>query len=147
MPTYTCTTPANRLTPEQRARLAQGITRTHSEVTGAAGYFAQVLFHEVPHGSYFVGGAPLGSDQIFIHGQIRAGRSAQDRHRLIARLIAVASEAAGLPANGVWVYVLELPARCMAEYGHVLPEPGDEAAWAAALPAADRDRMQSIRAP
>ena len=35
-------------------------------------------------------------------------------------------------------------ARQMVEFGHVLPEPGDEPAWMAALPEADRKRMQNI---
>jgi phenylpyruvate tautomerase PptA (4-oxalocrotonate tautomerase family) len=102
-----------------------------------------VIFNEVPEGNHFVGGAPLRLDQLFIHGQIRAGRSALDRQKLITRLLNVASEVSGLPTNAVWVYIVELPARCMAEYGHILPEPGDEETWAAALPAADRSRLQS----
>jgi phenylpyruvate tautomerase PptA (4-oxalocrotonate tautomerase family) len=132
-----------RLSAEQKVRLAEEITHAHTEITGAAGFFAQVIFDEVPEGNHFVGGAPLGLGQIFIHGQIRAGRSAVDRQKLITRLVKVASEVSGLPTNAAWVYIIELPARCMAEYGHILPEPGDEQSWAAALPAADRERMQS----
>jgi len=51
-----------------------------------------------------------------------------------------------LPPFEVWVYVLELPARAMAEFGHILPEPGDEADWTRALPEADHVRMQKIGA-
>jgi hypothetical protein len=40
--------------------------------------------------------------------------------------------------------VAELPPRQMIEFGHLLPEAGDEPAWTAALPAADREFMQSI---
>ena len=47
-------------------------------------------------------------------------------------------------SRSVWVYVGELPARQMIEFGHLLPEAGDEPAWTAALPAADREFMQSI---
>jgi hypothetical protein len=32
----------------------------------------------------------------------------------------------------------------MVEYGHVLPEPGDEATWMAGLPEADRARMLAV---
>jgi hypothetical protein len=46
--------------------------------------------------------------------------------------------------RSVWVYVGELPARQMIEFGHLLPEAGDEPVWTAALPAADREFMQSI---
>jgi hypothetical protein len=44
----------------------------------------------------------------------------------------------------VWVYLSELPSRAMSEFGHVLPEPGDEDAWLAELPEEDRRRLQSM---
>jgi hypothetical protein len=44
----------------------------------------------------------------------------------------------------VWVYVTEIPAKQMAEYSHVLPDPGDEKAWLEELPAKDRTYMQSV---
>jgi hypothetical protein len=38
---------------------------------------------------------------------------------------------------------MEIPAGQMAEYGHVLPEPGDEAAWLASLPGEDREFVKA----
>lgn len=138
MPTYRCTAPEGLLDPQRRAALASAITRTHSAVTGAASYFAQVLFEELPRGRYFVGAAPLNGGQIFVHGHIRAGRSAGDRARLVSELIAAVAAAAGLKRRNVWVYLAELPAHCMAEYGRVLPEPGGEQAWLDEFSAEDR---------
>ena len=63
---------------------------------------------------------------------------------LIARLASAVAEAAQFPPHAVWVYLTELAPSAMLEFGHVLPEPGREAEWAAALPAADRKRMESI---
>lgn len=134
MPTYTCTTPVGALDPERRAGLAAAITRAHSEVTGAAPGFAQVFFLDIAEGGFFQGGQPLDGPALFIRGEIRAGRSARARNALMARLIADAAEASGLPRHAIWVYLSELPARAMAEFGHILPEPGDEEAWIAALP-------------
>jgi phenylpyruvate tautomerase PptA (4-oxalocrotonate tautomerase family) len=144
MPTYTVTAPKGRLSNEQKARIAAAITRTHNEVTGAPTFFAQVIFNEVEAGNYFVGGVALNVDQLFIHGQIRAGRTADDKHRLLVRMIEAGADAAAMPKSHVWVYLVDLPAAQMAEFGHVLPEPGGEAAWTAALPADERERMQSI---
>jgi phenylpyruvate tautomerase PptA (4-oxalocrotonate tautomerase family) len=144
MPTYTCTLPAGRLSAEQKAAVARDITRVHNEVTGAATFFAQVIFNEVPAGNYFIGGKPLKDDQIFLNGQIRAGRSAVDRGRLLRELHRVVAAAAGAQPSSVWVYLTDLPARDMIEYGHVLPEPGHESEWLAGLPAADRERMQKV---
>ena len=142
MPTYTLHIPAGRLAAAQLDRMAAEITRVHSEVTGAAGFFAQVIVHEVAAGRYYAGGRPLAADQLFLHGQIRAGRSAQDRTRLLLALRDVVTTESGAEAAAVWVYLVDLPARDMVEYGHVLPEPGGEGAWMAALPEADRAWMQ-----
>jgi phenylpyruvate tautomerase PptA (4-oxalocrotonate tautomerase family) len=144
MPTYTCTAAAGLLDAERKARIAEAITRAHGEVTGAPRHFAQVLFDEVRAGDHFIGGAPLAHDHLFVHGRIRAGRSAVDRHALLTRLVRDVAQAAGLSPFAIWVYLLELPARAMAEFGHVLPEPGDEPAWTAALPDDDRERMARI---
>lgn len=141
MPTYTLTLPAGLFDAAAKARAAEAITATHSAVTGAATFFAQVIIHEIPDGNYFVGGKPLAGRQVFLNGQIRAGRSAPDRKRLLVGLRDGVAAACGLQASDVWVYLTDLPARDMIEYGHILPEPGDEAAWLQALPDADRQRM------
>jgi hypothetical protein len=49
-----------------------------------------------------------------------------------------------VPEADVWVYLTELPAKNMAEFGQVLPEPGGEEAWMAALPQAEQDRLQKL---
>ena len=61
---------------------------------------------------------------------------------MIKWLVEVVAVAAGAETFSVWVYLLELPPAAMAELGHILPEPGDERAWAETLPAEDRVRMQ-----
>lgn len=54
------------------------------------------------------------------------------------------SKLSGVPKRDVWVYVTEILARQMAEYGHLLPEPGDEQIWLNGLPAEDRAYMQGV---
>src|SRR5215510_2609575 len=145
MPTYTCTTLEGRLTAEQKSKVAREITRIHSEVTGAPGFFAQVIFSEIRAGDFFMGGAALKHDHVFIYGHIRAGRAAVDKARMISQMAAAIGEVAQVASpRAVWVYVNELPPRQMIEFGHLLPEPGDEAAWMAALPSADREFVQLI---
>jgi phenylpyruvate tautomerase PptA (4-oxalocrotonate tautomerase family) len=145
MPTYFCTTLEGRLTAEQKSEIAGEITRVHCEVTGAPSFFAQVIFQEVKPGNYFMGGAPLKHDQLFVYGHIRGGRAAVDKSRMIALMAKAVGDAAKVEnSRAVWVYVGELPARQMIEFGHLLPEAGDEPAWTATLPAADREFMQSL---
>ena len=79
MPTYLCTSTNGRLTSEQKCKIAGEITRIHSEVTGAPAFFAQVIFTEVKAGDWFIGGAQLAHDHIFVSGHIRAGRAAVDK--------------------------------------------------------------------
>jgi phenylpyruvate tautomerase PptA (4-oxalocrotonate tautomerase family) len=145
MPTYFCTTLEGRLTAEQKRKIAGEITRVHCEVTGAPSFFAQVIFQEVRPGDYFIGGAPLKHDQLFVYGHIRSGRAAVDKSRMIALMAKAVGNAAKVEGSrSVWVYVAELPPRQMIEFGHLLPEAGDEPAWTAALSAEDREFMQSI---
>jgi phenylpyruvate tautomerase PptA (4-oxalocrotonate tautomerase family) len=145
MPTYYCTSAAGRLTAAQKDRIAGGITRIHAEVTGAPSYFAQVIFNEVASGNWFMGGVPVAHDHIFVYGHIRSGRAAVDKTRMIRLMAGAVGEAAGVDSKrAVWVYLNELQPRQMIEFGHVLPQPGDEPEWTEALPDADRSFMQSI---
>lgn len=144
MPTYYCTSIEGRLSAQQKSRIASEITRVHADVTGAPTYFAQVIFDEIKPGNYFIGGVPLKHDQVFVYGHIRGGRAAVDKTRMIKLMAKAIGLAAGVKDQSVWVYVSEMPARQMIEFGHVLPEAGDEPTWTEALPASDRKFMQSI---
>lgn len=144
MPTYTVTALDGCLDGAKRQKIAAAITRIHSETTGAPTYFAQVIFVDVKPDRYFVGGVPLHGQQVFVNGQIRAGRTRDSKDALIAQMLAAVADAAGLATNNIWIYIEELVPRQMVEFGNVLPEPGDEAKWTAALSAADRDHMQSF---
>ena len=145
MPTYQVTTTPGLLDAAAKGRLARAITRAHSAATGANSYFAQVMFTEKADGDYFLGGQPLRAPQLFVHGTVRA-RPLADKQRLLAALLAAVAEAAGLQRRHVWVYLAELAPELMIEFGHVLPAPGAEAAWVAALPADDRAYLLAIDA-
>jgi phenylpyruvate tautomerase PptA (4-oxalocrotonate tautomerase family) len=146
MPTYTCTAAVGLLSPDQKQAIAAAVTGAHSQITGAPASFAQVLFHDVAEGDHFIGGKALRHDHVFIEGRIRAGRSVVDRTTLLERLIEDVAAATALPSFSVWVYLHELPPAAMAEFGHILPEPGDEPEWADALPEHERERLEAIDA-
>jgi hypothetical protein len=44
----------------------------------------------------------------------------------------------------IWVYLCNLAPTDMVEYGHVLPKPGEEAAWYDKLPQSLRDYLTTI---
>jgi phenylpyruvate tautomerase PptA (4-oxalocrotonate tautomerase family) len=144
MPTYICAAREGLLTKDQKAEIAENITRIHHEVTGAPRFFVQVLFNDLKPSSQFIGGALRSVDQVWISGDIRAGRSQDDKSKLMLDILRAFSRISGVPETDVWVYLNDLPARNMAEFGQVLPEPGGEEAWMAALPQALQERLRKM---
>jgi phenylpyruvate tautomerase PptA (4-oxalocrotonate tautomerase family) len=144
MPTYTLTTAANRLTPRQKTLIAQDITRIHHAITGAPAFFVQVLFADTDPANHFIGGKPLQHDHLFLHAHIRAGRTPGQKQDLLLQLTAALAAAAAAPRNALWIYLNELPASHMVEFGHTLPSPGTESEWFQALPPEDRGLMERI---
>lgn len=133
MPTYTVRTSTGRLGPDARASLAHAITSAHTVATGAPGFFAQVVFEEVDTDRHFVGGTPIADELVFVHGQIRAGRTPEQKVALLDALSGVVREVLGVPRRTVWVYLVDVPPADMIEYGYVLPAAGEEAEWLASL--------------
>lgn len=145
MPTYVVTAPQGRLTLQQKKWIGAAITNAHCTVTGAPAYFAQVIFNDVQEGNYFVGGKILkGTDHVYVHGQIRAGRDIAIKEQLLLRIMHAVAEAANLEFYCVQVYIVDVPARQIAEYGQILPLPGEEEAWWEALPPRLRERLETI---
>ena len=144
MPSYTVTFAEGRLNASQKSQLAEAISRAHGDSTGAPYYFAQVTLNEVKPGHYFLGGTPLNGDQIFVHGFIRDGRPTEMKDALMARLTSDVALASQMKTNCVWVYLSEIPPNQMVEFGRVLPLHGKEAEWSAALPEAEKARLEGI---
>ena len=144
MPTYICSSVEGFLSATTKHACAKAITAAHAEITGAPPYFAQVQFMDLPKGNIFIAGNTLNYDHLFIFGHIREGRSTMDRKTLIQRLCHDVAEVAALEPTAVWVYLHELPAQAMIEFGHILPQAGDEAIWMSELPTADREFIQGI---
>jgi phenylpyruvate tautomerase PptA (4-oxalocrotonate tautomerase family) len=129
MPTYTVTTANFALTPAQQDAIAAAITDAHHSNTRAPGFFAQVLFVALPDQKHYIGGKPCKTPHIFVHGLIRAGRSADVKAGLIQDITTRVRETAGVGAEDVWVYLQDIPAQQMVEFGRVLPDPGAEDQW------------------
>lgn len=129
MPTYTVTAANLTLSTAQEAALAAAITRAHHDATGAPVFFAQVRFAPVAEERHYIGGKPNAAPHLFIHGLIRDGRSSETKSALVQEIAAQAAAIAQLSPEDVWVYVQDIPAEQMVEFGRVLPPPGSEKAW------------------
>lgn len=144
MPSYVVTCEEGRLSGSQKSQVAEAVTRAHGAATGAPYYFVRIVFDEVKPGNTFLGGTALDGDQIFVHGTIREGRPTDMKDALMARLTADVAIASRMKPNGVWVYLSELPPKQMVEFGRVLPLHGREVEWSAALPEAEKARLEKI---
>lgn len=54
------------------------------------------------------------------------------------------AQIAGVGERCVQIFIVELPARQVAEYGQLLPHPGQEAAWWEAIPPDRRKHIETI---
>ena len=138
MPTYTVRSANCRLSPGQRDAIAAAITEVHQAQTGAPGYLAQVIFDPVADGHHYIGGRPNHAPHVFVHGLIRAGRTATQKRRLMEHLAARVRDAASVGPEDIWVYVQEIAPEQMIEFGRPLPAPGAEAEWRRGLTPAKR---------
>ncbi|MBD1157071.1 hypothetical protein IDH10_02745 [Pelagibacterales bacterium SAG-MED20] len=129
MPTYTVTNANFNLKVKQKNEIAKSITKIHSNVTGANTYFAQVIFNKTKKNDHFMGGKKVKEPQIFLYGQIRAGRTSKIKKRLILELREALIKKSKLDKTQIWVYILDLPNSQMIEYGEVLPASGRESKW------------------
>jgi phenylpyruvate tautomerase PptA (4-oxalocrotonate tautomerase family) len=133
MPTYVCSVPPRLLNPEKKRKIAEAISKRHSEATGAPTFFVQVVIEENEATLRYLGGE-LASDHIWVRGDIRAGRTDEQRTGMMLKMMSDISAISGLAEDAIWIYVCNLAPTDMVEYGHVLPRPGEEKTWFASLP-------------
>ncbi|MGP6174363.1 tautomerase family protein [Corynebacterium sp. A21] len=142
MPTYSCWSQKGWISRAAQTKIAAAITDAHHDIAKAPRYLVQVLFTEVSADAHFIGGHPAPANQVWIHALIRFGRTEEQRKDLLVRLTSEVAEILGVPTEEVWVYISEIPGANMTEYGHLLREPGQEAAWFADLPEALQERLK-----
>src|SRR5262249_15353960 len=124
MPLYRCLVPSRAVALEKRQSIARAITAAHCEVTGAPAKFVHVFFIDTPPGEE---GGP-----ILVSGSIRAGRTAEQKREIEARVKAAFEQLAGIAAARTLVRLTDVPASWLMEGGRIMPEPGEEAVWLAA---------------
>ena len=144
MPTYTIKTSNLRLDKKKKNKIAKGITETHNKITGANLYFAQVIFQENKKDNHYMGGKLVKEKQIFLQGQIRAGRTKSIKNKLIIALRNSIIKNSGIDKDNSWVYLLDLPPEQMIEYGEILPKSGKEINWFKSLSKSLQIKLKKI---
>ena len=144
MPTYTVKTSNLKLDKKKKNKIAREITKAHNNITGANAYFAQVIFSENKKNSHYMGGKIVKDKQVFLHGQIRTGRTAKIKNKLIISLRDSIIKNIKIDKENIWVYLLDLTPKQMIEYGEILPKSGDEINWFNSLPKKLRKKLDKI---
>ena len=129
----------------QKGDIAEAIARIHSEETGAPIFFCQIVIEEKekkPTERFL--GPTRASGQIWIRGDIRAGRTEAQRTQIMLRIMEDVGRIAAVTKEDIWVYLCNLAPTDMVEYGHVLPKPGEETAWFDGLPRSLQDHMRKL---
>jgi hypothetical protein len=103
----------------------------------------QVVIEEKRPTDRFLGGSRV-SGQIWIRGDIRAGRTEAQRNAMMLRMMREVAQITGVKEDDIWVYLCNLAPTDMVEYGHVLPQPGEEAAWYDRLPKPLQEYLASL---
>ncbi|MEO1642320.1 MAG: tautomerase family protein [Pseudomonadota bacterium] len=126
MPLYSCNAKTGAIPDKAKAKIAKDITDIHCDVTDAPPTFVHAFFfEEAAH-------QPLGEHTAFLFGQIRSGRTEEQKQDIRERMAASISAHAGIPVDQILVMTTDTPAKWVMEGGDLLPEPGEEADWLAA---------------
>ena len=144
MPTYTVKYSNINLSQKQKKLIANDITKTHSKFTGANTIFAQVIFEKNKKNFHFIGGNLVKTKEIFLNGQIRAGRTSKVKKQLILGLRKILIKNTKLRSDFIWVYLEDLLPDQMIEYGEVLPNSGQEKKWFNSLSRSLRKKLQKM---
>ena len=71
------------------------------------------------------------------------GRPVHLKHRLAAKIVDDVAKVANVEKRHIWLYIDEMPANQMVEYGRFLPEPGQEIEWFNAIADDEKEFMKS----
>ena len=134
MPVYSITS-HHTISDADKRRLVDLFTDTHCGLTGAPEQFVHVIFSD---------GIPIeGGRELYIHANVRWGRTPETVETLRETLVGGSAEILGLPVEKVRINLLEIQAKWIMEGGHVMPDPGEEDEWMAKVTAALAERDQA----
>ena len=91
-----------------------------------------------------MGGKIVKNREIFLNGQIRAGRSASIKKKLILSMREILIKKTKLKKDFIWVYLEDLAPQQMIEYGEILPKSGEEKNWFKSLPKKLKKRLLKL---
>jgi len=137
MPLYICNATPGAVPEAAKEKVARDVTRIHCDVTDAPAKFVHVFFFEnAPN-------PPLGDAQAVLFGQIRHGRTDEQKAQIGREMAVSLQKHTGLEPSEIKAFTADTPASWVMEGGDILPEPGEEEAWLAAHEAKLAERATS----
>jgi phenylpyruvate tautomerase PptA (4-oxalocrotonate tautomerase family) len=127
MPVYQCYSPKGLLTRSAKTAIAEEMTRSYCNATGAPASWVKVLFHDIPEGECFVAGRP--ATQSLILGLNRHGRDLETRRALMRDILQVWTRVTGQSEADLWISLTEIDHTNVMAGGLFIPEPGHEREW------------------
>ncbi|WP_339621994.1 hypothetical protein [uncultured Marinobacter sp.] len=88
-----------------------------------------------------MGGRVNTAPQVYVHGLVREGRSIEIKQALMSQMLEEIAQIGEISAEDVWIYLQDIPANQMIEFGRFLPAPGDEAEWEKGMTPEKRDSL------
>lgn len=143
MPTYNVYIKAGILNDDRKQKAAEAITRAHCNSTGAPEFYVQVIFNEISDSNRFVGGHPFNS-HIWIRGDVRTGRTAEQRRKWMLEMIKDVSESINCDRNSIWIDLCGIEHESILKYGQVFPPAGMETEWIKNLPEEAKEIIKTL---
>jgi len=78
---------------------------------------------------------------VTIPGMTGHVRRNTHKQALMSQMLEEIARIAGITAEDVWIYLQDIPATQMIEFGRFLPAPGDEAEWERGMTPGKRTRL------
>jgi phenylpyruvate tautomerase PptA (4-oxalocrotonate tautomerase family) len=119
MPLYTTITEQDFVSDETKTRIAQEITRIHTEVMKVPKSFVRVVFLSYPGRSGYAAGeaAPIAA----LNCVLRSGHTVEEKTDLLKQLWSMFQELTGIATDQLAISLQEIPSSNAMEMGQIMP--------------------------
>jgi phenylpyruvate tautomerase PptA (4-oxalocrotonate tautomerase family) len=124
MPLYTAITPEGTISAETKAKIAEEVTRIHTNVMKVPKNFVRVIFLSYTKGSGFTGGeqAPTAS----LNCVLRRGHTFEEKTDMLQQLWTMFQGLTGIATDQLALSLQEIPSSNAMEMGQIMRAVGHE---------------------
>lgn len=135
MPLYSITS-NKKISPKNKQQLVDLFTDAHCQIMIAPEQFVHVIFFE---------GIPIFQNKtLYIHANVRLGRSQDQIDKLCEAFKTGCSRILQVDENQIHINLMEISGKWAMEGGFVMPDPGEEDEWMEKVTNALNEREKEI---